>query len=116
MRSHATLHARAHDVTPKGHEVAAREADGVHADETRGEHPKRRENGIGPLAEETPRNHPQNLGERQVDRSNRQRTDEVGHEEVHLPLVIREKAREEALAGVLFACGVVARGARHVVS
>ena len=112
--AHAALHAGAHDVAPKDHEVAAGKAHQVHDDKTGAHKAQRGENLVGPLREKPLGHVAQNLRKGQVNTRNRKRADGVQDKQVRLARVVRQKGREQGALALLLGharnpCGRAAR-------
>ena len=93
--AHAGLHAHAHDVTPRAHEVAARVADGIHGQKAHEQDEQGCVDPVGRPDEQAVGERAQDLGERQVDAGHDERAEHVGPEQVALGPVVREEAAED---------------------
>ena len=89
--AHVALHARAHDVAPVAHEVAADIANGIHDDKTKREGAQRAHDGASPLGEQATGQVAQDDGKRQVNRRHDNGGNGVDGKQVPLRAVVGDE-------------------------
>ena len=88
---HVAFHARPHHVPPGGDEILAAVTDDIQKQQADSDQPEAAEDRLRPFGEEAGGEQLENLGERQVDRTDCQRTEHVTPEESLIGAVIGEE-------------------------